>query len=288
MPIQTSCPSCFRPLRVPDELIGQAVRCPGCATEWIAKPPDAPAPVESRQETPPPATDQPPTEAYRGTPPAGATSEPVSEGIRQAPGESVPVPPTPPAPPERDEFDDEDEDDVDDDRYFERLEERRRERLRRNYTGQAKSKVMGPAIGLMVTACITLFAALFQTVTGVINAVMMSSVPPPPPGGMGGPPPRGVFALTSGIYGLQALFYLVLGGVTLYGAIQMMRLRRYPMALTSCILGIIPCHGCCYITGIPFGIWGLVVLLDPKVKAVFGRGGRPANQPLPPIADAGE
>lgn len=30
MPIQIACPSCRRPLRVPDDLLGTTVKCPGC------------------------------------------------------------------------------------------------------------------------------------------------------------------------------------------------------------------------------------------------------------------
>ena len=52
MPIQTSCPSCQRPLRVPDALIGKAVKCPGCATVWTL---DAEPPAEPPREEPPAA-----------------------------------------------------------------------------------------------------------------------------------------------------------------------------------------------------------------------------------------
>jgi predicted Zn finger-like uncharacterized protein len=37
---------------------------------------------------------------------------------------------------------------------------------------------------------------------------------------------------------------------------------------TACILAMIPCVNCC-ILGLPFGIWGLVVLNKPEVKDAF-------------------
>ena len=40
---------------------------------------------------------------------------------------------------------------------------------------------------------------------------------------------------------------------------------RYGVAA---IIAMIPCHGCC-ILGLPFGIWALVVLSAPEVKAAF-------------------
>ncbi len=290
MPIQTSCPSCFRPLRVPDELIGQPVRCPGCATEWIAAAESSPPAASNQEETVAfqPPREEKPADAIREGMPAEERPGPVSEGIREVPSDTATVPPPPPAPPDRDEFEDEDDaGDAGDDRYFERLEGRRRERLRRDYSKDAKAKVMGPAIGLMVTAIITLLSALLSAGYGALQMVMLASMTPPSGGG-GGASPRGIFAIIGGSYGLIALLFLVLGAVTLYGAIQMLRLRRHAFALTACIIGIIPCQGCCSITGLPFGIWGLVVLLDPKVKAVFGRGGRSLDQPLPPMPEAGE
>src|SRR5271165_7143472 len=36
MPVITSCPDCGRKLRVPDQLIGKLVRCPGCKVAFKA------------------------------------------------------------------------------------------------------------------------------------------------------------------------------------------------------------------------------------------------------------
>jgi len=47
MPIQVSCPSCRRPLRVPDDLLGTTVKCPGCEEIFqaaVAEQPVGPAP----------------------------------------------------------------------------------------------------------------------------------------------------------------------------------------------------------------------------------------------------
>lgn len=260
MPIQTSCPSCERPLRVPDDLIGKAVKCPGCATVWTVES-EAPRTPEPPRDEPPP--EEKPTDAFRESLPAGDSAGANAKEPRETSLDSVPSPPAAVPPPP---LEDQEDDDDDDPEYYERLDDRRRERLRRNYREDAKSKVMGPAIGLIVTAAITLLSALFYVGYGIFQIALFSSMPARP--GMA-PPPTGMMAMTGGIYGLMALFYAVMGCVMLAGALQMMKLRRYGFAMASCILAIIPCQGCCYITGIPFGIWGLVVLLDPKVKAAF-------------------
>ena len=43
----TKCPSCNGPLRVPEELAGQRVRCPSCQTVFLAEAPAAPAAPET-------------------------------------------------------------------------------------------------------------------------------------------------------------------------------------------------------------------------------------------------
>jgi hypothetical protein len=280
MPIQTSCPSCFRPLRVPDELIGQSVRCPGCATEWIAKPAESPPAETKPPDSPPPQAEEILTEAYRETAPAGETPAPPSEGIRGVPAEStLPPPPPAPAPSPQDEFED---DDDDDDRYFDRLEGRRRKGLQRDYARQAKSRLMGPGIGLIIAAGGHLLSALYGMANGLMSMALMMSMPRPAGPGPGAAP----MYIAGGVYGLGGLALLIVGGITLYGGIEMLRVRKYTLTMTACILALIPCNCCFGLTGIPFGIWGLVVLLDPKIKAAFGRGR--TDQPLPPIADAGE
>lgn len=45
MPEFISCPQCQRKLRVPDELMGQPVKCPTCNSAFTAEPPGAPLPA---------------------------------------------------------------------------------------------------------------------------------------------------------------------------------------------------------------------------------------------------
>jgi predicted Zn finger-like uncharacterized protein len=50
MPIQITCPSCSRQLRVPDNLIGQYVKCPSCEKTFTASVEESAPPKESYQE----------------------------------------------------------------------------------------------------------------------------------------------------------------------------------------------------------------------------------------------
>src|SRR5579859_831742 len=96
MPIQVSCPSCQRQLRVPDTLLGQRVKCPSCEATFDAS------------EAPPPA------DRYRET---------VESPVRPRADDE---PPSRPRPRLNDPYDDDDEDDGDDDFDF-------RRRRRRSY-----------------------------------------------------------------------------------------------------------------------------------------------------------
>src|SRR5262249_50772731 len=68
---------------------------------------------------------------------------------------------------------------------------------------------------------------------------------------------------------MLATLVIAVNGIILYGALQMKGLKSLGMAKTACYLALIPCCGPCYILGIPFGIWGLVVLSDPQVQQAF-------------------
>lgn len=73
----------------------------------------------------------------------------------------------------------------------------------------------------------------------------------------------------------------IVAPVIIYGAIQMMRGRSFGLSRTAAILAVIPLTSCCFVIGIPFGIWALVVLAQPDVKALF-RGEVSQQQFHPP------
>lgn len=57
--------------------------------------------------------------------------------------------------------------------------------------------------------------------------------------------------------------------VTFVGAIEMLRLRSYAVARTAMVLACIPVLSPLAFIGIPFGIWGAVVLWKPHITAEF-------------------
>lgn len=67
---------------------------------------------------------------------------------------------------------------------------------------------------------------------------------------------------------LEALM-LVVSGIIFYSGLMMRQLKSYQLTRIGAVLAIIPCLGPCFVLGIPFGIWALVVLNKPGVKEMF-------------------
>jgi hypothetical protein len=65
--------------------------------------------------------------------------------------------------------------------------------------------------------------------------------------------------------------HLLCSLLILLGSIQMLRFRSYGLAVTASILAAIPCITCsaCCGVGEGIGIWALVVLMNPEVRAAF-------------------
>jgi hypothetical protein len=122
-----------------------------------------------------------------------------------------------------------------------------------------RSAVQGPAIGLMVLGIIFLLYAVFVLFWMLLGLGMSAAA-----GQL-----SAMNGAISGIRGIFSIFFnLTFGGLIVYGATQMRALRNYNMAMTASVVAMLPC-GCCCIVGLPIGIWSLVVLLKPEVKAAF-------------------
>jgi hypothetical protein len=67
----------------------------------------------------------------------------------------------------------------------------------------------------------------------------------------------------------QLALKIVVGGLSIFGAVQMRNLQSYGMAMTGSILSMIPCLAPCCISGLPLGIWAIIVLNKPEVKSAF-------------------
>lgn len=73
---------------------------------------------------------------------------------------------------------------------------------------------------------------------------------------------------------VEAVIGIGLNALAVVGGIMMRSGRGWGLGLAGSAVTAIPCLTGCCVTGIPFGIWGVVVLLDADVKAAFARNRR--------------
>jgi hypothetical protein len=147
------------------------------------------------------------------------------------------------------------------DDYEEEDYSRSRSRLRR-----AQSAVAGPAISLIVVGGLALGLGLVSLILNILGVALISSMPDQPIAQQGSPQLTPTWRHGLGIFG--AGLGICWGSIVLLGAVWMKNLRSYAMAMTSCIVGMLPCNICC-LFGLPFGIWGIVVINQPDVKQAF-------------------
>jgi hypothetical protein len=133
-----------------------------------------------------------------------------------------------------------------------------------NLQEQVKTKVMLPAIFMLIVAGLAFVADCFGAVSSMI---VEPQVDPNAPEvvqnfqrGMAGPS-----ALI-----MQSLF-AICSLVIIVGCVQMMRFKSWGLAMTVSILTMLNFGNCCCIFGLPFGIWAIVILNSQDVKAAFAQ-----------------
>lgn len=243
MPETIHCPQCNRVLRVPDDLLGQQVKCPVCSTTFTAE-----------MGGPPPRN----TDEAAPSEPGGTYGFEPEDRVEDQPRSASPEPRrresyewTPP-----------DED------YGGGMPSRRR----RGSRGEAKAEVEGPATAIMV---ITILSLVFLTCVTCGNILGMAGAGLDAgdfDGRRGGLRQNPMLNMVEGAGGLvQCVIALVVEIIILVGAQKMKNLESHGWAMASAILCVIPCTSPCCLLGIPFGIWALVVLGKPEVKDAFDR-----------------
>ena len=129
-----------------------------------------------------------------------------------------------------------------------------------NSSGTAATQVNGPATGLIVTAVL---GFMVQALGFLGNMFGFSQ-------GFGTTGSESAMAFFTGTMGIILnLVGVAIGVVILLGALKMKRLESHGFAMAASILALVPCVSPCCVVGLPIGIWSLVVLMKPEVKAAF-------------------
>ena len=130
---------------------------------------------------------------------------------------------------------------------------------------ELKSRLMGPAVGMIVVGIIDLllhlFNLLYYGMAGTAGiAIFMEQQKP-----------ESSILMAVGAFGLcLALFGILTGGFLIYAGIKTTQLKSHRVAMIGCIVLMLPMVNCCII-GLPFGVWGLMVLNDLQVREAFDR-----------------
>jgi len=129
-------------------------------------------------------------------------------------------------------------------------------------TPDASDQVSGPSVGLLITGILGaivcfmgLIASIFETGIESIKAHEFIGE---------------YESLIEGAAGVAAFFVgLLVAGFIIYASLKMKELTQWGLCVAASILAMIPCISPCCIVGLPIGIWCLVVLTKPEVKAAF-------------------
>jgi predicted Zn finger-like uncharacterized protein len=237
MPEQVQCPSCQQKLRVPDTLLGKKVKCPKCATVFEAKiKPAAEAAAPKADE------DEGGTYIFKPEPPPDPKKKPIRLSSED---------------PEDDEDEDEDED--------EDGERPRKKKKKRRHNAEALKKVSTPATGMQVTAVLTIIAMLLLAPLSFSASLQQRLLPKVPNQQQ---PLEGPSTTAKVWNGISLLISLLVQISIIRGASKMKRLESFRECLITSIICCVPLCTCCF-TGVPFGIWSLVVINSPEVRPLF-------------------
>lgn len=133
------------------------------------------------------------------------------------------------------------------------------------------SQLKMPAIGLILVGSINFLVGLLTLLSGLLRLAGFSEDKVP----TAEAERLGYYVGTGFGYGL-GFFSLILAPIIIYGGMKMLSGQKLGLAKTAAILAIVPLSSCCFVLGIPFGVWALIVLRKPEVKAFFDN--QPTNQ----------
>jgi len=127
------------------------------------------------------------------------------------------------------------------------------------------AQISGPSIGLLVTGIvggIFSFLGLIMSFLGTsVSSIMSNRVED------FDDRYTQIFEGAAGI--AFSLIGILVAAFIIYAALKMKNLSQYGLCMVASILAMIPCISPCCIIGLPIGIWCLVVLTKPEIKAAF-------------------
>lgn len=132
---------------------------------------------------------------------------------------------------------------------------------------RVREMVQGPATALLVSGIICVILAILSVVANLMGTTFAPAMDEVPqemrPFVDAMERMQGPMAVISSLIGLA------ISGLMIYAAQKMRNLESFALVVTATILAMVPCTSPCCCIGLPVGIWVLVVLFKPEVKAAF-------------------
>lgn len=133
----------------------------------------------------------------------------------------------------------------------------------------AREQVSLPAILLMVAGGIGIAYALVSIITSLTGGAAQQAQLNQMLSNPDIPPALKSFATSASKGGvIGPILVLLANAFVVFGGLKMKNLESQGLAMAAAIVALIPCCPCGCI-GIPIGIWALVVLNKPGIKAAF-------------------
>jgi len=129
-------------------------------------------------------------------------------------------------------------------------------------TNDAHRQISGPATGLLITGILGALLSVTGFIVTIIGTGISSIV-------VDHIPDR-YEELIEGTVGIGISFVgILVAAFIIYASLKMKELTQWELSVAASVLAMIPCISPCCIVGLPIGIWCLVVLLRPEVRAAF-------------------
>src|SRR5262245_35764240 len=125
---------------------------------------------------------------------------------------------------------------------------------------QPADKVIFPSIAMLVTSVVNIAIGVFAVIGTRVQENTAAERVFKSEAERAGYYAGRIGALLCMIVSMVVAFFIA------YAAIQMMQGKSYKSARTAAILLMIPFTSCCFVLGIPVGIWALMILNQPDVK----------------------
>jgi hypothetical protein len=119
-----------------------------------------------------------------------------------------------------------------------------------------------PAVGLVITSSFWLIILVVALVLNLFYLLGLAQMNVQQGGDF-----LGEAAMPMNLVGIMLMAFVT--SCVLYGSLSMMQRRNYGVAVTAAVLSVLPCFSPCFIVGIPFGLWALLLLFRPEVKYGF-------------------